>query len=273
MSPRHNIQIVVPCYDEARRLDGEGLLQFAAGHPDLGFVLVDDGSTDGTLELLRSLAERNPAQIAVLALPDNRGKAEAVRAGMQHAFEGGCEMAGYWDADLATPLDEIPRFVTTLQAHPQRLVVFGARVQLLGRSIRRSRARHYLGRVFATATSTLLRLPIYDTQCGAKLFRATPMTRSLFADPFAVGWTFDVELIARMICLERQGAGRDVADLIYELPLETWHDVAGSKVKATDFLRAAFELLRIHRRYIRGRWSPAEAALPADSRPVAESHD
>ncbi|MGD8860550.1 MAG: glycosyltransferase [Myxococcales bacterium] len=270
MSPRHSIQIVVPCYNEASRLDGEALLQFAEEHPGTGFVLVDDGSTDGTLELLQSLAQRNPAQLAVVRQPENRGKAEAVRAGMRHAFDGGCEMVGYWDADLATPLDEIPRFVATLREHSQRVVVFGARVQLLGRSIRRSRARHYLGRVFATATSALLRLPVYDTQCGAKLFRATPMTRALFNDPFAVGWTFDVELIARMICVERESSGRDVADLIYELPLQTWHDVAGSKVKPSDFLRGVLELLRIHRRYIRGRWSPA---LPHETRAATEPHD
>ena len=148
--------------------------------------------------------------------------------------------------------------------------MFGARVQLLGRSIARSAVRHYLGRVFATAASLLLRMPIYDTQCGAKLFRVTPLTRTLFAQPFAVGWTFDVELIARLIRVRLQLGKQDAPRLIYELPLETWRDVAGSKVRALDFMRALFEMLRIHHRYLRRGAPPLplESALPSEHLPM-----
>ncbi len=88
----------------------------------------------------------------------------------------------------------------------------------------------------------LLALPVYDTQCGAKLFRAEPRTRALFEVPFVVTWTFDVELIARLIAHEREHGGGDVGELIYELPLEVWRDVEGSKVRPRDFVRALFEL-------------------------------
>jgi dolichyl-phosphate beta-glucosyltransferase len=245
------IAIVLPCYNEAKRLDVGVLSRFLLAHREIWFVLVDDGSTDDTLACLEQIRQAAGERAQILRLPHNRGKAEAVRAGMQRAFDLGCVMAGYWDADLATPLDEIVRFADVLRRSPDHLMVFGARVQLLGRSIERRAARHYLGRVFATTASALLELPIYDTQCGAKLFRVTEQTRALFALPFAARWTFDVELIARLIRLQRQRGGRPAAELIYELPLEIWHDVAGSKVSVLDFARALADIVRIRHRYLR----------------------
>jgi dolichyl-phosphate beta-glucosyltransferase len=257
---RH-IGVVVPCYNEAERLDSARFERFAAVHPDVRFVLVNDGSRDATGQRLAQLKAAAPEAFEVVDLPHNQGKAEAVRNGMLRAIELGCDLAGYWDADLATPLEEIPRFSAVLAQTPGALVVFGARVRLLGRSIERRALRHYLGRLFATVASMILNLPIYDTQCGAKLFRVTPLTRALFAQRFAVGWTFDVELIARMIRIRRQLGQGEVARLIYELPLESWQDVKGSKVKPADFLRALLEMLSIYRLYLR-RGAPP---LPVDA--------
>jgi dolichyl-phosphate beta-glucosyltransferase len=250
-SPLPDIAVVVPCYDEAERLDADAFQRFAEAEPSVRFVMVDDGSRDATLEVLHALAARAPGRFEVLEQRPNRGKAQAVRAGMLRAFELDCAMAGYWDADLATPLAEIRRFAEALLDMPERLMICGARVQLLGRSIERSALRHYLGRVFATAASALLDMPIYDTQCGAKLFRVTPETRALFAEPFVVGWTFDVELIARLAWMQRERGATPASELIYELPLQVWHDVAGSKVSAGDFVRALYEMNRIRRRYSR----------------------
>ena len=243
--------IVVPCFNEAERLRTDEFARFAAAVPPTGFVMVNDGSTDGTLEILRKLEERDPGRLVVLDLQPNRGKAEAVRAGMRHALRQDCRYAGYWDADLATPLAEIPRFVEVLEERSEYDLVMGSRVRLLGRSIERRPVRHYLGRVFATAASTLLRLPVYDTQCGAKLFRNTAEVAALFEEPFATRWIFEVEFIARWIRARRGGSRPHVAESIYELPLRQWHDVAGSKVRALDFPKAMVELLRIHRRYLR----------------------
>jgi len=239
----------VPCYNEAARLDVVAFRRFAADEPAIDFLFVNDGSSDATLGLLRELEASDRESFAVLDLAANAGKAEAVRAGLNVAFKSNADYVGYWDADLATPLDEIPRFVAVLERLPRIEMVFGARVQLLGRSVRRSLVRHYLGRVFATAVSRILGLPIYDTQCGAKLMRRTPELAALFDAPFGVNWTFDVEILARLI-RSRRGAGHTPADeAVYELPLERWHDVAGSKVRPIDFFVAFFEIARIWSRY------------------------
>jgi hypothetical protein len=108
-----------------------------------------------------------------------------------------------------------------------------------------------LGRVFATAASLTLGLPVYDTQCGAKLFRANSILREVVADPFLTKWVFDVELLARYRCRLHASGQTDFEDRLFEVPLMSWRDVPGSKVRAWDFFGAFLELLRIARAYRR----------------------
>ena len=237
--------IVVPCYNEADRLDVKAFDDLPATTTCL---FVDDGSTDATRTLIDQLCASGTHR--QLPLARNVGKAEAVRRGLLDAIENGATRVGYWDADLATPLEEIPRFIEILDGHPDVDLVLGARIQLLGRDIHRSSARHYLGRAFATAVSSLLGLNVYDTQCGAKLFRVSEDLRAILVESFMSRWIFDVELLARWLTLPADASMR--SEQIYELPLETWRDVAGSKLGPLDLLRAPYELLRIHARYF---WS------------------
>jgi dolichyl-phosphate beta-glucosyltransferase len=244
------VSLVVPCYNEADRLPVSNFHVFYETNPGVRLVFVDDGSRDGTRDLLEGLARRCPERVAVLRKEPNQGKGEAVRTGVLHSIEQfRPDAVGFWDADLATPLDAVGRFVEVLKARPEIEMVFGSRVMLLGRNVKRKPMRHYLGRVFATAVSTMLRLPIYDTQCGAKLFRVEPHTRAIFAEPFLSRWVFDVEIIARYLGHYGRDAER-MCQLIYEYPLETWVDVAGSKVHPTDFFKALGDIVRIERRYL-----------------------
>lgn len=245
--------VVVPCYDEAARLPRAAFVEFLRERPDVGLVFVDDGSRDATGAVLRALAEEVGAQASVLALPRNRGKAEAVRAGLLHAFAQGATYAGYWDADLATPLEMIPLFAALLDERPSLLVVMGARVKLLGTEIERFALRHYAGRVFATAASLTLRIPVYDTQCGAKLFRATDEVRAAFAEPFLSRWIFDVELLARLLQHRRRARVARPERCMHEYALPKWTDVRGSKVSPRHYVRAGVDLLRIWLRYGRAR--------------------
>lgn len=238
--------LVVPCYNEERRLPVEALRAFRPDGLRLEILFVNDGSTDGTLRLLESLRDAEPARFSVLNLERNSGKAEAVRRGVLAALERHPDLVGFWDADLATPLAEIPGYLEIFASRPEIDMVFAARVRLLGRTISRKPSRHYFGRVGATLISQSLGLAVYDTQCGAKLFRAKEPIAELFAEPFLSRWIFDVEIIARLV----RNRGRDAAArAIYELPITTWHDVQGSKVRSTDFGRALGDLWRIHRAY------------------------
>ena len=241
--------IIIPCYNEANRFPLDRFIAFTAAHPEIHFLLVNDGSKDRTIDVLRQAARGREDQVGVLDQKVNGGKGEAVRAGMLTAMErDGCQLAGFWDADMATPLETIEEMAGVLVSQPQLAMIFGARVKLLGRRVERRASRHYLGRVFATVVSTLLRLPIYDTQCGAKIFRVNPEAKELFAEPFCSRWIFDVEILARFI-RQRGYQMESVETAIYEFPLPEWRDVAGSRVRPRDFLRAFFDVVRIHQRY------------------------
>ena len=237
--------IVVPCYNEAHRLDVNAFRNVPAS---VSCLFVDDGSTDETRKIVEGLCEGGAASSASHPAQHGKGRSGQNRSAGSH--RRGCDpRRGYWDADLATPLDEIPRFIDVLAQNPNTDLVLGARINLLGRDIRRSNVRHYLGRIFATAASAILSVPVYDTQCGAKLFRVSDELRTILAEPFASRWIFDVELLARWLTLPAGEVSR--AEQVYELPLQIWHDVGGSKIRPSDVLRAPYELLRIHARYFR----------------------
>ena len=241
--------LVVPCFNEAHRLNTKAFHEFLLRERQVRITFVDDGSRDSTRETLGQLLQAVPDRIVILGDGRNRGKAEAVRRGVEDALQLNPEIVGYWDADLATPLSAVSEFLTVFAARPEVLMVFGARVKLLGRHVERRATRHYLGRVFATVASSVLKLAIYDTQCGAKLFRVNEPLRQVFAKPFLSKWVFDVEILARYLKLFRYDQ-RALEQAIFEYPLQKWVDVAGSKVRPKDFLTAFLDILRIKRKYL-----------------------
>lgn len=254
--------LVVPCYNEAARLDPEAFVRFMTAHPGVQMVLVDDGSVDGTGEVLDRILGAAPASVTILRQPGNRGKGEAVRAGILAALSLHPRAIGFFDADLSTPLQAVDDFLAVLRTRPAVELVLGSRVMLMGRDIRRRPARHYLGRVFATAVSHALDLPVYDTQCGAKMLRVNAGTASLFAMPFRSRWVFDVELIARYLRLPAGRGEPSRRDRIYELVLPAWHDRPGSKLRWSDFPRALVDLGRIWRERVAHERPAQHAAIP-----------
>lgn len=243
--------IVIPCYNEALRLPLESFSVFLAQRQGVCLLFVDDGSTDDTLAMLQTMQTKFPVTVDVLHKASNEGKAEAVRSGMLRAVQvHRAEYTGFWDADLATPLSEVSRLLALLIEHPAIDVLLGSRVRLLGRAVTRRTTRHYSGRIFATLASLTLSLPIYDTQCGAKLFRANPTLRQALSLRFYSRWTFDVEMLARFLQAHAGDTPR-TASYIYEEPLRAWTDVAGSKLRLRDSFKALGDLFHIWRTYTR----------------------
>jgi dolichyl-phosphate beta-glucosyltransferase len=238
------VQLVVPCYNEAGRLKTDAFLDLVRSRTDVFVRFVDDGSTDGTGIALAELATRAPEQVTVMTLPRNVGKAQAIRVGVLAAFEQQPAFVGYWDADLSTPLSALDEFVEVLDSDPRVDIVMGARVRLLGRRIHRHPLRHYGGRVFATAASLALGVAVYDTQCGAKLFRANERLRHTFAEPFRSQWLVDLEMLARYVTLTGKAAAESG---IFEVPLKSWRDVPGSKLDVVSALHAFVDLASIFR--------------------------
>jgi len=263
--------VVVPCYNESQRLNPRAIQDFGRRTEHAELLFVNDGSTDPTLELLEHLHGSNPRRFSFLHLAKNGGKAEAVRQGVLLAIRTGAEYVGYWDADLATPLADIESFYRALERHPEIEVVLGTRIKLLGHRIERRPARYWLGRLFARTASLALGLRVFDTQCGAKLFRVLPHTERLFGTPFRSRWIFDVELLARMSVLRGEERLSPLSQAVYEHPLDAWRDVAGSTLKRGDFVRAIAELAGIYATYLRpgARWQgAAPAPAPGVGRPV-----
>jgi dolichyl-phosphate beta-glucosyltransferase len=236
--------VVVPCYNEASRLDPGAVVQLVDTEPRIAILFVDDGSTDATATVLEDLRRSRPDSVFWLGLEVNSGKTEAVRRGVLAALEARPALVAYWDADFSTPLDMVPRFQAELDRDAQLLGVLGSRVRRLGADIDRRALRHYAGRIFATLASAVLGMAVYDTQCGAKMFRATDEVARAFSEPFQTRWILDVELLARL----RRDLGPEVlASRLVEVPLLRWSDVAGSKLTMTQGLAAFVDLFRIWR--------------------------
>lgn len=263
MSSGSNL-LVVPCYNEERRLDVPAFIELArAGTCDLLFV--NDGSADGTAAVLARIQAACPDRVRVLSLAQNGGKAEAVRQGLLTGLEAAPAILGYADADLSTPISELTRLLD-VAARRQTAVVMGSRVALLGSHIERSRMRHYLGRVFATAASLLLELPVYDTQCGAKFFRSSAGLRAALDTPFHSAWAFDVELLGRLL-IGGPGVAPLGIDEFLEVPLQRWCDVRGSRMGPFDMLHAGLDLALIGRALSERRARAGRPCVP----PVAQS--
>ena len=238
------IRVIIPCYNEAKRLDVSSFINFLeeGENNSIHLLFVNDGSSDDTIRVINELKGKYRT-VEVLDLKKNVGKAEAIRAGINSSHQNGYDFLGYLDADLATPLEEMHR-LRNLAEEKNPYIILGARIKILGvTNIQRERSRHYIGRVFATVVSNMLKLPIYDTQCGAKLIRKD-IAQVIFKESFVSKWLFDVELLFRI-----KQHFKPIEDKVVEMPLNEWRDVAGSKISSSYFLKAPIDLLKIYMKY------------------------
>ena len=237
------ISIIMPCYNEATRLPASRISYFLKEHPRITICLVNDGSKDETAKVIDTLASQSN-QISTIHLTKNLGKAEAIRlATMKQLSDDTVEWFGYWDADLATPLEEIDHLLHYDDG--VRSLLMCSRVKRMGAAIYRHPWRHILGRIMATAISFVLKLPVYDTQCGAKLIRRKDI-KTVFSERFVTKWLFDVEIIARLL---KKHGNKSIHQSILEIPVYQWQDVPGSKLRFKHMFLALIEIIKIHWKY------------------------
>ncbi|MFW5658641.1 MAG: glycosyltransferase [Bacteroidota bacterium] len=239
--------ILVPCYNEATRLPQARFEAFAQNDPAFNVCFVNDGSSDNTLGVLKGLCNAHPATFRYIDLQPNRGKADAVRAAMlQLHDEAQYEWLGFLDADLSVSLEQVGLFVDEIEAAPELRLVVGTRLRRLGAKIYRSPLRHYFSRLIATwIDGLILKIGVYDSQCGAKLFRRTDIPH-LFERPFLSRWLFDIELFARQIIALGPTEMRRTS---LEVPIKAYDDPGDSRISSTYVLKVPYELIRIGRRY------------------------
>lgn len=239
-----NVCIVIPAFNEAEKLDIMAYQKFLMEQPSCSIVFVNDSSTDDTLAILNKLHNQSPEQCFVISNDINLGKAASVRNGMLFSFANcPAKKYAYLDADLATSLEECLSVANTVK--DQVLFSFGSRILTVDANIQRKAYRHYIGRLVATAISNTLRLEVYDTQCGCKVFE-DKLCQKLFEEAFISRWLFDVEIFFRAI--KKIGRSK-IIDKIHEQPLKRWVDKGDSKVKFSYFFQLWVDLLKIRAKY------------------------
>lgn len=247
-----SLSIVIPAYNEAVRL-GNTLLAVVdylrKSCPDAEVIVVDDGSSDDTAGIARSIfSDSGSLRTSVISYKSNLGKGRAVRLGLL-AARG--EVALFSDADLSTPITEAPKLVEPISSG-QYDVTFGSRAldrKLIG--VHQPWRREQGGRVFNLAVRLATGLPFWDTQCGFKAFRMSvcrPLVEAATVDRFG----FDVELLYLAF---RAGLR------LKEVPVR-WDHNEGSKISLmSDSFRMLSEVGLIRQQDRRGVYDSAIRAV------------
>jgi dolichyl-phosphate beta-glucosyltransferase len=237
--------VIVPCYNEAKRLPFDSFAAFAKQNEDVLICFVNDGSKDNTLEVLHKLKSLSN-NIEVFDMPANGGKAEAVRNGMLYVHQNfKATFIGFLDADLATTAEEWLKMAKYGAENKVFGAVVGSRIQRLGANIVRDDNRSIFSSIIKKFIKIILKTRFQDTQCGAKVFNRS-IVPSLFSEPFMTPWLFDVEIFLR---LQSKFGKTALPKGVLEYPLLNWTEVGGSKLKLKDTIKIPIQLAKLHFKY------------------------
>lgn len=236
-----SLSIIIPAYNEEKRLPStlDRVLGYLGGM-QLGFfevLVVDDGSSDGTADLVRAYQRRAPS-IRLISNPGNRGKGYAVRHGM---LEAKGEWRLFTDSDLSAPIEELDKLLEAAQRENAAVAIGSRAVDRKLVSVHQSWAREFSGRFFNLVMRLLTGLPYHDTQCGFKLYRADAAGQ-IFSRQLLNGFGFDVEdlFLAKVL-------GFPAVEVAVR-----WANVEGTRVSLASGLRAFWEVILVRWNSIRG---------------------
>jgi glycosyltransferase involved in cell wall biosynthesis len=246
-----DISIVIPAYNEAARIGPslERVLVFIQEERVRAEVLVvDDGSSDGTAEVVRAFIPRFAAigQLRLLENPRNRGKGFSVRRGVLEA--GGVQIL-FTDSDLSSPIEEYRKLAAPIRRGDAAIAIGSRALEHSRVEVRQSWIRESSGRGFNVLVRTLTGLPFRDTQCGFKLFTRAA-ARSVFSLQTLDGFGFDVETLY----IAKKLGFRTV-----EIPV-LWRNVEGSRVRLLSGARAFVDVVRVLRHDAQGRYRGARSS-------------
>jgi len=241
--------IVVPLYQEEQRFDVDYFNQLLK-IPNTYWLLVDDGSTDKTFELINELRSRY-TNLEIKSNPINKGKTVSILDSYRYLVNSlgtsNFNLA-YLDGDGAFAISDIKRIILMGETSYYKLnyfAIYSSRLRISGRDIRRKNSRHLIGRlVLGILRLRFTNLP-YDTQCGFKLYLNIPTLNLLLKKSFRSKWFFDIELIkfSRTLKPELPDGLK-----IWEEPLNNWRDVEGSKLSFKSAPAIIFEMLDLIKR-------------------------
>ncbi|HLG73438.1 MAG TPA: dolichyl-phosphate beta-glucosyltransferase [Chloroflexota bacterium] len=256
------LTVVIPTYNERQRIGAtvERVAEFLREQPfESELLIVDDGSADGTADLVESLRNGSRPNLGVVR-NDHRGKAYTVRTGML-AARG--KYVLFSDADLSTPIEEVGRFLPYLEEGYE--VVIGSREAPGAQRFHEPATRHFMGRVFTRLVQLVTGQRFEDTQCGFKAF-SREAAREIFSRVQLYGPDAPVIARARVtgFDVELLFLARKLGMRVREEPVR-WYYSAGSKV---DPLRDSFQnlldVLKVRFYDFRGRYGPTRTRLYAD---------
>ena len=236
-SNNQDLFMIVPCFNEEKRINLDYWNKLSE-ITNVNWIFVNDGSNDGTKNLLTQISNSS-----LINLERNSGKAEAIRKGILETFNSNQSDIfhfGYLDADSAFKFEDIKNIIklsfskeSTYDSH------WGSRVALSGRNITRNNIRHILSRILITIFGYRLGNLPYDPQTGFKIFKFNKVQMAIFDKNFETKWFVDLEILLRFKAI----SNKDMK--VWEEPVNTWKDIAGSKIRGLELITVFRDLVKI----------------------------